>query len=68
MDFTLRETHKKFKIVYKGDMFEVLATVSIGNDPHFILKRVDGKIFSLNIVFEYDDGLKEITHWKKIVM
>ena len=25
MDFTLRETHKKFKIVYRGDIFEVLA-------------------------------------------
>lgn len=69
MDYTLQETHKKFNIVHKGELFEVLAIVNIGerNEPHFILKRLDGRIFSLNMITEYVDGLTEITHWKKVV-
>lgn len=69
MDYTLKETHKQFKIEYRDEYYDVLATISIGakNEPHFILRKCnDGKIFSLNIVRGYVDGLSEITHWTKI--
>lgn len=57
------------EIIYRGEPYEVLKIVNIGakNEPHFILKAYDGRIYRLSMIFEYTDGLTEITHWKKIV-